>query len=77
MGSESVTVTCYGLFAARPSRYVVSDRTRARDRFLIENPSVDPALLAEELQLSENFIRMRQRKLGLRKCVPSDPRKRQ
>lgn len=49
-------------------------RTPARDRFFRENWGVDPAMLADELGLSERFVRMYQRKMGLRKCT-SSPRK--
>jgi len=29
---------------------------------------VDPAIIAEQLSVTETFVRRRQRKLGLRKC---------
>lgn len=37
--------------------------------YLVENAGIDPAILAAALNRTEQFVRMRQRKLGLRKCV--------
>jgi hypothetical protein len=44
-------------------------RTKGRDEHLRENCNVDPAMLAEDLGVTEGFVRMYQRKLGLRKCL--------
>ncbi len=49
-------------------------RNRRRDAFLRKNAGVDPAILAAELRLTVGFVRMLQRKIGVRKCTHS-PRK--
>lgn len=38
------------------------------DAAIREACGVDPAIIAATLDISERFVRMRQRKLGLRKC---------
>lgn len=48
----------------RPRMY-----TPARDAFLRENRTVDPAILADALGVTARFIRCYQRKLGLRMCT--------
>jgi hypothetical protein len=47
---------------------------RKRDAFLRDNASVDPEILALELNVSAGFVRMLQRKIGVRKCTCT-PRK--
>ncbi len=51
----------------RPRMY-----TAARDAFLRENPTVDPAILADALGLSTRYIYIYQRKLGIRLCTYHD-----
>ena len=51
----------------RPRMY-----TKARDAFLLENPTVDPAILAEAMGLSIRFVYVYQRKLGIRLCTYHD-----
>jgi len=43
-------------------------KNEKRDSYLRENAMIDPAILAAELGLSERFVKMRQRHLGIRKC---------
>jgi hypothetical protein len=43
-------------------------RNPAREAFLRQNVGIDPAVLAMTLGVTERFVRMLQRKLGLRKC---------
>lgn len=49
--------------------------TPERDAYLRAHPNVDPAILADALGLTEGFVVMYQRKLGIRKCVPSGLRR--
>ncbi len=51
----------------RPRMY-----TPARDAFLRANPTIDPAILADELGLTIRFVHAYQRKLGLRLCTSHD-----
>ena len=39
-----------------------------RQRAIRAARGVDPAIIAEQLSVTETFVRRRQRKLGLRKC---------
>jgi hypothetical protein len=43
--------------------------TPARKQYLLANRGVDPAMLAEDLGISEARVRLIQRKLRLRKCL--------
>lgn len=52
----------------RPKHY-----TAERDRFLLANPNVDTAILADHLGLAERFIITYQRKLGIRPLTSNKP----
>ena len=41
-------------------------RTKKRDNELRERADIDPAIIAEELGLTERYVLMYQRKLGMR-----------
>lgn len=43
-------------------------KNKIRDEYLKQNHFIDVAILADELGLSIQFIQMRMRRLGLRKC---------
>lgn len=49
-------------------------KNKARDDYLRENALIDPAVLADNLGLTEHFVKQQLRRLGLRKCKHS-PRK--
>jgi len=69
-GGVAVTsVRAPELFARKGSR----TQTK-HDALLRERVGIDPAIIAAELGITERFIRIRQRKLGLRKCT-YEPRK--
>lgn len=57
-----------------PELYERKSRYTRHDAYLRANPGVDPALLAIDCGVTEQFIRRRQRQLGLRK-VRQNPRK--
>ena len=64
-------VTCDGLFPKRITR-----NTTYHDSYLKENREVCTAILAFNLNVTERFVIMRQRKLGIRKLTsPSANRK--
>jgi hypothetical protein len=44
------------------------DRQRVHDDAIRAAGGVDPAIIADQLGVTETFVRRRQRKLGLRKC---------
>ena len=45
--------------------------TPEREAILRAQAGIEPAILAMQLGLTERFVIMYQRKLGLRKCVPN------
>ncbi len=51
----------------RPRMY-----TPARDAFLRENPTVDPAILADAMGLHIRYVYIYQRRLGIRLCTWHD-----
>jgi hypothetical protein len=66
---EAVSVRAPELFARKEP----VTRTK-HDALLRERAGIDPAIIAAELGVTERFIWIRQRKLGLRKCTYA-PRK--
>lgn len=60
-----MTVRCYDLYPVRP-------KNPQRDAYLIANRGVDPFLLAQELGVTERYIRTQQLRLRLR--VARNPR---
>lgn len=46
----------------------------ATDAYILAHKGIDAAILADTLDISERFVVMRQRKLGLRLCL-NTPRK--
>jgi hypothetical protein len=44
------------------------DRQRVHDDAIRAARGVDPAIIADQLGVTETFVRRRQRKLGLRNC---------
>jgi hypothetical protein len=55
-----------------PELYEPKQRHTRHDDYLRENAGVSVEMLAADLGVSEGFVRMRQRKLGLRKCGASE-----
>jgi hypothetical protein len=49
-------------------------RSKERDAFFRENRGIDAAILADELGVTERYVQMYQRKLGLR-ALRQNPRK--
>jgi hypothetical protein len=54
------------VYAPALFRPKVKWRTKARDAYFRENQGIDPAILAMDLHLSENFVITYLRKMGLR-----------
>jgi hypothetical protein len=53
---------------ARQDRIALSLGRSGGDEAIRAARGVDPAIIAEQLSVTETFVRRRQRKLGLRKC---------
>jgi hypothetical protein len=49
-------------------------RSKQRDAYFRENRGIDAAILADELGVTERFVQMYQRKIGVRK-LRQNPRK--
>jgi len=64
MVSEKPSVRAPEFWEPRPAY-----RTKQRDAYFRQTRGIDPAILADELGLNEAFVRMYQRKLGIRACM--------
>jgi hypothetical protein len=51
-------------------------RTKSRDEFFRKNYGIDPAILADELGLTERFVISYQRKIGVRPFTGNPTKKR-
>lgn len=60
-----------------PDYYVPKLRNRSKrlDTYFRDNKGIDPALLALELKWHIRSVLRYQRKLGIRKCRPNNPKK--